>query len=146
MASLDNIVTSVWDTFYSVINSNISDPKNRNIKWIHTEFPNADVKTPNDYPRLTISSPEIMHRRLGIKGTYSEFTIDIGVHVTRKEMLDSLSESIIYNINSNLNTFRNNFIYHINLAGSTTDSINRGSFKEHFKILIYNASFFFRRG
>jgi len=146
MTDLSSLVTDVWDTFYDIISNNVSDPKNRGIKWIHTEFPDADIKSPSDYPRLTIASPEVNHRRLGIKGTNAELSVDIGIYVTRKETLDSLSDSIINAINSNLNTFRQNFIYHVNLTGSTTASIDRGSFKEHQKILTYNIVHFFRRG
>jgi len=146
MTTLANAVTTVWNTFYSVINSNVSDPKNRGIKWIHTEFPDADIRSPSDYPRLTITSPDITHRRLGMKGTNAEFMIDIGIHVTRKETLDSLSDSVINAINTNLDTFRQNLIYSVNLASSATGTIDRGSFKEHYKTLSYIATFFFRRG
>ena len=147
MVTIATIRTDIWNTFYSIINDNVTDPKasTRN-KWIYTTFPENKVKSKGDLPILCISPVKTSWNRIGNHGTYCNFNLDIEINISSAELVDTYSDLIENAIKTNLKTLRNtNKLAFIEMDIDDEDPDNRDSYQIHRRIVTVSGVHFFRR-
>lgn len=89
------IRSSVWVSIYDTINSNLSDPFNRNKQWIFSNFPSIDDSFCG-YPIITVSRISLSKEYPLFDNSFSDkgFTISIAIYSTKAALVDTLSDSL----------------------------------------------------
>lgn len=95
------LVSQVWQNVYEVINSNVTDPKSRT-KWVYSAFPQSRKGTEDTFPCIVIESPTISRDNFVFGSVYRHvWSIPISVYDTTMATCDTVSDSVIYQIESN---------------------------------------------
>jgi len=119
------IATASWDTIYSLIGDNLTDPKDRDKKWIYSSYPDERSKTFPGYPIITITSPDISSKNISMGAKTNEATLMFAINVFSDSMatLDTLVDDIynILNNNQNLTDLKN-----LEIVRMSTETFDRG--------------------
>lgn len=101
-----SIIQNSWQNCYNIINTHVSDPSSRSIKWVFSAYPDTR-KWPSGkdiFPIIVIDSTDISgeHIVFGDNPKNYTFSIPVSVHATRMETIDTLSDTVI----NTLETYR----------------------------------------
>lgn len=130
--SKDTLDSDTFSAFFSLINSNISNPHGTS-KWVFSSYPDEGYNTSSDFPIIIIRDIEPQDEK--------EFTMNKNV-LTVEVTIEALATSKVssYNyldevfklINSKRQELRNNEgIKRIKLVSTDTDAFERGKIKLH---------------
>jgi hypothetical protein len=99
----NSLISQTWQNLYSIINSNVSDPKSRGVQWVFAAWPQSRKGTADVYPCITIDSPDMRGQNvtMGQSKRMYTWTIPISISDTRMDTVDGLAGTVIYTIESN---------------------------------------------
>lgn len=128
----------VIELIVSLLESNITDPLNRNKKWIYDDRPRLDLTA---YPRISVTSGQSLYELQGLGNTAQneEFLIIIEVYVNKnskidvnsdltdeyaEQIVDYLSKQVKDTIKDNRDYFITNDVCYVLPESSTRDVVD----------------------
>jgi len=92
----ETLRSSIYNTIYTHINNNVSDPMNRQKQWIFSSYPEYTASNFIGYPIIVINKVELDKSFEVFDNDYSEKTIPLVITVfsTKASIVDALSDSI----------------------------------------------------
>jgi len=92
----ETLRSSIYNTIYTHINNNVSDPMNRQKQWIFSSYPEYTASNFIGYPIIVINKVELDKSFEVFDNDYSEKTVPIVITVfsTKASIVDALSDSI----------------------------------------------------
>ncbi len=100
-----------WDNVYSIINSNLADPKGRNKKWIFSAFPDINNQDFAGWPIVIINPPNIGRTSITLSSVpLRNYSLDLRIEIFHdsaqglKDLADSVLE-LLENNRENLRSF-----------------------------------------
>jgi len=91
------LISEAWNNVYSILNTHLTDPKNRGVKWIWSAFPVARKGTADVFPCVVIESPDLSGANIIFGHSKREYTwsILISVYAKRMEYCDTVSDDVL---------------------------------------------------
>ena len=92
----ETLRSSIYNTIYTHINNNVSDPMNRQKQWIFSSYPEYTASNFIGYPIIVINKVELDKSFEVFDNDYSEKTIPLVITIfsTKASIVDALSDSI----------------------------------------------------
>ena len=157
MVSRSSIFGSTWNVLYDLINSNVSDPDNRNSKWIFPSYPEFTIKEGENkklmktkYPLIII--PEVITSEdiETFTGSFITFKFSIEVYCTARgelkiggaERSDSISDDIYEAIVGNKSDLETEGIFYTKIIGRDVGTFQRDGITVHYSILNFEAKWY----
>ena len=141
---ISNLCSASWNSIYTVISSNVSDPTGKS-KYIFTTAPDKIWEDKSSFPIIVIYPIESNgSETISITRGTKDFGLRLAIEVysTNAEQLDSISDSILSTIESNELVLYNDGIDNFELTNVNVDTIDRGKFRVHTRRLEWDFSFF----
>lgn len=99
------VVSTVYQEFYNLLNNNISNPHTGRTHWIYPNYPEEDIpvnasndKIRNYFPIIIVSSPNINWTNFTFTSKKVSGTIAIEIHHTKSKNADNYADEIINTI------------------------------------------------
>jgi len=138
-----NLWSVAWDTIYSVIDDNTTDPTNKS-KWVYSSFPDALFEDKSSYPLIVINPVEADGSNpIVLDYTTKTFSLSLVIEIysTSNWQLDKVTDEVFNAIESNESTLCNNGIYNFELSTVSNDTIERGKIRVHIRTLEWSFEF-----
>jgi len=122
-----------WDNVYSLLNTNLSDPKNRGRKWVFAAFPDVDAADFPGWPVVIINTPNVSRSSMTVASTpLKNYGLEIKVEVfsDSAEILKDLADSTLKVLEDNKVTLSNNGMKNFDLGVSSYDILRIGRWKK----------------
>lgn len=141
MPALSTFFTDVWDTVFSLVNSNVADPESRGKKWVYSSFPMARIDDSTAYPLIVINPPDPTSNKLTLGSSHlTDFPVPatIEIFALKSSQIDSISSDIMNIIFTNESSLQSSGLHNPELTGSDTPAAAERSGKTvHMKSLTF---------
>lgn len=121
------IYSQAWQSVFNIMNGSLTDPKGRSNKWVFGAMP--DIKdeafTTDHFPVVVVNPVEADSARMTMSNDpirEVSFTIPITAYSTSASQLDTLSDDIYKQIDTNRASLEGSGLFRIDVEASSSDT------------------------
>ena len=144
-----NVFSDVYAIFYNLINTQVTDPSNRNKQWLFSSFPEEDLANDKLTFPIIIIEPADGGTLERVTQTKTRIPLVIRINVYSARMVQA--DSLLCNVNAVIDNNRINLKYtegldFVILEGTDTDFDIRGGTRAHVRSATYSMQFIYKDG
>jgi hypothetical protein len=135
----DSVSSNTWETVYDELNTYVSDPKSRGVKWIFGAYPDVKSKKFPGFPVIVIESPSISlgHESIG-KAFYGwGISISVSIYTDWAQHVDQIFDQIMVSIREHEKELEQQGLYLQNSDTSDISALDFDGNRVYLKTIVF---------
>ena len=128
--------STIWSTIFNIVSGmSYTHPLGSGHKYVFASFPDTLVEDKTAYPIIVINHVDLTQEEKTYNVMEYVAEVNIDIFTTNSELLDTLTDKVIKEIQSNRDTLEGAGLYRGLVTSSTTSMVVRSGMKVHMRSL-----------